>query len=60
MFKRYLLYYLRQPSPRGTPTEVTLAYCFADIQPAVYITMANLSRGRDNSGERVALPQQVE
>ena len=55
----YGLGYPRQPSPRATLAEVTFSLFLSKIQPAVYIRIANSSRGRDNSGGRVVSPRQV-
>ena len=41
----YGLGYPRQPSPRATLAEVTFSLFLSKIQPAVYIRIANSSRG---------------
>ena len=46
----YGLGYPRQPSPRATPAEVTFSLFLSKIQPAVYIRIANSSRGARQLG----------
>ena len=46
----YGLGYPRQPSPRATLAEVTLSLFLSKIQPAVYIRIANSSRGARQLG----------
>ena len=46
----YGLGYPRQPSPRATLAEVTFSLFLSKIQPAVYIRIANSSRGARQLG----------
>ena len=46
----YGLGYPRQPSPRATLAEVTFSLFLSKIQPAVYIRIANSSRGTRQLG----------
>ena len=46
----YSLGYPRQPSPRATLAEVTFSLFLSKIQPAVYIRIANSSRGARQLG----------
>ena len=46
----YGLGYPRQPSPRATLAEVTFSLFLSKIQPAVYIRIANSSRGARRLG----------
>ena len=48
--KLYGLGYPRQPSPRTTLAEVTFSLFLSKIQPAVYIRIANSSRGARQLG----------
>ena len=45
----YGLGYPRQPSPRATLAEVTFSLFLSKIQPAVYIRIANSSRGGETT-----------
>ena len=55
----YGLGHPRQPCSRVTLAELTFHWLLCKIQPTVYMTIANPSRGRDNLGGQVVQPWQA-